>query len=89
MRAGALPPPSILDTGDFLTAANLAAAGFGVVLAPRSLSHLALAGIVFREISDYDGSVDLALAWRSDVTEVAERIVNADRAFFSTVRPPP
>lgn len=49
---------------DFVTALSLAAGGYGVVLAPRSLSMLGLPGIVFREITGHDDRVALALAWR-------------------------
>lgn len=68
-----LKPP--LNTGDFVTAANLAAAHYGIVLAPKSLANVGIPGMKYREIARYDGTVDLALAWRTDAEILAGAIL--------------
>lgn len=58
-KAARLPAPLIRRTADFITAASLAAAGQGVILAPASLARLNLEGLVFRPLADHAGTVDL------------------------------
>ena len=58
---GGFPTPDILQTKDFVTAACLASAGDGVVLAPASLAHLQLAGVTFRDMADHRGMLDTVL----------------------------
>nr|WP_282435880.1 MULTISPECIES: LysR family transcriptional regulator [unclassified Novosphingobium] len=58
-KAAGLPPPPIRRTADFITAASLAAAGQGVILAPASLARLHLEGLVFRPLADHAATVDL------------------------------
>jgi DNA-binding transcriptional LysR family regulator len=60
----ALPPTR--EVNDFVTAAGLAAAGLGVVLAPTSLARLALPGLAFCRLTDFQGVIELAFAWRTD-----------------------
>ncbi|NHN83758.1 LysR family transcriptional regulator [Acetobacter musti] len=64
-QAGGFPPPPTHTTSDFITALCMAAGGRGIVLAPASLRKLSLAGIVFRELTDFHDQVQLTLAWRS------------------------
>lgn len=78
--AGGVRAPNTLNTGDFITAACMAAAGSGIVLGPESLMHLSIAGVTYREVSDFNGEVELALAWRGKATP----LVNAILAAFST-----
>ena len=62
-----------LATGDFISAINMAAAGLGVVLAPRSLGGLKIADVRARPIVDFTGTIEMALAWRDgDVSRIAD-----------------
>ena len=54
---------STLRTRDFVTAISLAAARYGVVLAPRCMSNLRLSDIVFRPLSDHQDQAHLVAAW--------------------------
>lgn len=65
-RAGAVPLPDVVRTTDFISAAGLAAAGIGLVLAPRSLSRLGVEGISFRDLADHRATLDLVLICRDD-----------------------
>ncbi len=56
----------IIQVNDFVTAACMAASGYGIVLAPHSLSNMGIDGLVFREIADYHESLEIALAYRAD-----------------------
>lgn len=68
-----------LDASDFMTAACMSAAGYGVVLAPRSLAKLAIDDVVYRPIADFDGAVELALAWRGSPSPLVETILAMER----------
>jgi DNA-binding transcriptional LysR family regulator len=68
---------SAINTGDFVTAATIAAAGYGLVLAPLSLKNLTIPGISYREIEDYSGTVDLALIWRGPRSPLIATILAA------------
>ena len=65
-KAGRFPMPPILQTSDFITAAAMAAAGMGVVLAPQSLSRLHLDGICYRPVRDHEDMLDIVLIYRED-----------------------
>lgn len=56
-----LGTPTTARTGDFISAASLAAAGKGVVLAPASLENLHLDDLCFRPIEGYDATLDLVM----------------------------
>ncbi|WP_157268851.1 LysR family transcriptional regulator [Azohydromonas aeria] len=49
---------------DFVTAASMACAGYGIVLAPRSLKNFAPGGLVFRRVEGFDDEVRLVMAYR-------------------------
>jgi len=49
---------------DFVTAIAMAAAGYGVVPVPRSVTSIGLENVVFRPIEGYDGVAELAVAHR-------------------------
>ena len=66
-RSGGLPEPTIRRTGDFITAASLAAAGQGVILAPASLARLGIQGLAFRPIEGHATELSLVLLARADV----------------------
>lgn len=66
-RAGGLPAPIIRRTGDFITAAALAAAGEGVILAPQSLAALRIEGLTFRPITGYTARIELVVLARQEL----------------------
>jgi DNA-binding transcriptional LysR family regulator len=76
-HTGGFVVDSVIDTGDFVTAATMAAAGYGLVLAPASLRNLDIPGICYREIEDYSGTVDLALIWRGQRSPLVDSILAA------------
>lgn len=57
-------PGPRLRTRDFVTALSMAAAGYGVVLAPESLQRLGLGDLVYRRIVGHSDQTHLALTWR-------------------------
>ena len=65
-KAGGIVMPEILSTEDFVSAACLAAAGVGLVLAPESLCNLGLKGVVFRPLGDYSECLETVLVCRKD-----------------------
>lgn len=77
------------QVGDFLAAISLAAAGYGVVLGPRSLSSLRVDNIVFREIEDFDAEIELALAHRSrGMSPCVAQFVDSARTFLAASAQP-
>jgi len=63
---------------DFIAALAMAAAGYGVVLAPASLAAIHFGNIVYRNIEGYAGSVELAVAYRSSALSAsAQQFVEA------------
>ncbi|QYJ03075.1 LysR family transcriptional regulator [Nocardioides panacisoli] len=54
----------------------LVAAGLGVALVPASARALPLNGVVFRDVADA-GSVELALAWRNEPSELVQSVLAA------------
>lgn len=65
-KAASASVPEIVRTADFITAAGLAAAGMGLVVAPRSLMRLVLDGLCYRDVSDYRAVLELVLIRRAD-----------------------
>lgn len=74
-RVGGLPNPRIIGTGDFITAACLAAAGEGIILAPASLQNLGIAGLTFRPLQDYSDEMTLALLARPEIPPALEALL--------------
>ena len=68
-RQGGFPMPTVVSTRDFISAACMAAAGAGVVLAPASLATLQLDGVVYRPLADHAASMDLVMLARQDLPE--------------------
>lgn len=58
---------------DFITAISLAAAGYGIVVAPESSRLINQPGVTFRPISDFQEMVHLALAYRKRESSPAVR----------------
>jgi DNA-binding transcriptional LysR family regulator len=59
---------------DFVTAMAMAAAGYGVVLAPASLASISMRQVVCRNIEGYLGVAELAVASRSAALSPAARL---------------
>ena len=72
--AGSFAMPALIRTGDFVTAASMAAAGYGLVLAPAALVRLGVDGLVARPIAGYDDGIETALFWHVDGSRVARRV---------------
>ena len=68
-----LDPRFVAEQGE--AQAFMAAAGQGVVLAPRSLSNLRIDGIAYRPVEGYSGAVELALAWRGEESPAIQAIL--------------
>jgi DNA-binding transcriptional LysR family regulator len=81
---GGFEPKLTHRVRDFVTAIALAAAGYGVVPVPRSVTSIALENVVFRPIHGYEGVAELALAHRVASTSAATR---AFHAVASDLRP--
>lgn len=64
-RQGGFPDRPYQRVKDFMSAVSLAAAGYGVVLAPDSILSLSPPGITYRRIAGFDRDVKLALAFRT------------------------
>jgi DNA-binding transcriptional LysR family regulator len=63
--AGGFPIKIIHDVGDFVTALSMAAAGYGVAIAPKSMRGLGFPEVVFRPLADFAEKVELAVAFRT------------------------
>lgn len=63
-RRGGFPELKTIQTPDYVSAASLAAAGLGVVLAPSSLNRLGLKGLSFLPIKDFSADFRLVLLRR-------------------------
>ncbi len=70
---GGFEPKQTHRVRDFVTAIAMAAAGYGVVLVPRSVTSIALENVVFRPIQDYEGVAELAIAHRATNPSPATR----------------
>lgn len=56
----------VTRTGDYVSAACLAAAGHGIALAPAALGRLALPGLVMRSLADFDATLETVMVSRRD-----------------------
>ena len=68
---GSFPMPHIVRTDDFVTAACLASAGEGLVLAPASLAKLNLDGVRFLAVSSFAERLKIVLVHRTDAPREA------------------
>lgn len=73
--AGGFAMPDPIRTADFVTAAAMAAAGHGVVLAPESISGLGIEGIRFRRISGFTDQIETFLLHRHDAPARAVAVI--------------
>lgn len=77
-RAGGFAMPEVIRTGDFVTAASLAAAGYGVVLAPASLARLGVDGLTARPIRGFADQIETAMIWHEQATPAVHRILGSE-----------
>lgn len=68
--AGGFAMPPIIRTDDFVTAAALAAAQEGVVLAPASLAYLNMGGLRFLPFTGFDSPLATVLVHRQDLPHI-------------------
>jgi DNA-binding transcriptional LysR family regulator len=59
---------------DFITAAMMASAGYGVVLAPRSIASIQSSNVVCRPIRGYEAMAELAVASRTATLSPAAQL---------------
>jgi len=64
----------VIRTGDFVSAATMAAAGYGVVLAPASLIRLGIDTLVARPITGFADKIETALLWHEDGPPISRRV---------------
>ncbi len=81
--------PETVHTGDFITAASMAAAGYGVVLAPASIARLGVESLVARPIDGFAERIETALLWHDDAPPAAHRIATLAAAIASGRPAPP
>lgn len=66
-KKGGFLPVRTIETPDYISAASLAAAGLGLILAPASLQKLGLDGLAFVPIADFEADFELMLVRRAGV----------------------
>jgi DNA-binding transcriptional LysR family regulator len=71
---GGFEPRLAYRVRDFITAAIMASAGYGVVLAPRSVASIQSSDIVCRPIRGYDAMAELSIAYRAVTLSPAARL---------------
>ncbi|MCP3732620.1 LysR family transcriptional regulator [Sphingomonas sp. MG17] len=79
-RAGGFELSALTRTDDFVTAAALAAAGEGVVLAPASLATLGIARLRFLNIVSLNCQISTALVYREDAPDFARAMLERKRS---------
>ena len=70
---GRFPIKIVHDVGDFVTALSMAAAGYGVAMAPESMHGLGFPEVVFRRLADFAEEVELAVAFRAAAPSASVR----------------
>lgn len=71
---GEFEPRLAYRVRDFITAAMMASAGYGVVLAPRSIASIQSSNVVCRPIRGYDAMAELAVAYRTAMLSPAAQL---------------
>ena len=82
-HAAGFSPRVALQAWQMPTMVSLVAAGAGIALLPAQIRSIPHAGVVYREVSDRSGHLDLeiALSWRGDIeSPLVQRVVGAVRA---------
>lgn len=80
---GGFEPRLAYRVRDFITAAMMASAGYGVVLAPQSIASIQSGAVVCKSIRGYDAMAELAVAYRTAPLSPAARLF-VDFAMTST-----
>jgi len=70
---GGFPIKYVQDASDFITALSMVAGGYGVVLGPESMRGLGVSDIVFRSLTDFVETVELAVAFRTEEPSASVR----------------
>lgn len=81
-------PKITQEVGDAVTGVALVASGFGICIVPKSLTALALPGVVFRPISERPAhwAVDLSCIYRrDDETPILAAFLGTMRAFRASL----
>lgn len=79
---GGFAPKLAFRVRDFVTAATMASAGYGVVLAPQSMSSIQMHNVVCKPIRNYDGMAELVIAHRASAPlSAAHRFVEIGRTY--------
>lgn len=87
-RQGGFHIEPSLRVHDFMAAATFAAAGYGVVLAPRSLATIYMHNLICKPIRQYDGQAELVIAHRADFPrETARQFVQSVKRSPAAIRP--
>lgn len=73
--AGGFAMPEVIRTGDYVTAASMAAAGYGLVLAPQSLASLAIAGLSAKPIEGFADPIETAMIWHEQAAPAVRHVV--------------
>jgi DNA-binding transcriptional LysR family regulator len=68
---------TVHEVGEFVAALSMAAAGYGVVVGPQSLSGFNVPEVVFRPLADVDDTVELAVAFRTAEPSASVRAIVA------------
>ena len=71
---GGFEPRLAYRVRDFITAATMASAGYGVVLAPKSIASIQSGNIVCKSIRGYDAMAELAVAFRTAALSPAAQL---------------
>jgi DNA-binding transcriptional LysR family regulator len=71
---GGFEPRLAYRVRDFITAAMMASAGYGVVLAPRSIAAIQSSNVVCRSIRGYDAMAELSIAYRTATLSPAAQL---------------
>jgi DNA-binding transcriptional LysR family regulator len=80
---GRFTPEPPTQVNDFLAAITMAAAGYGIVLAPMSFRTFAPANVVFKSVEKFNETAALALAWRDrPASPAVEAFLAAARRSF-------
>lgn len=80
--AGGFALPPLIRTSDFVTAASMAAAGYGMVLAPASLVRLGVEGLVARPVEAFDDQIETAIFWHENGSPIARRCADLSAALL-------
>ncbi len=91
-QVGGFPSPRIIASADFITAASLAAAGVGIVVAPVSLGRIAIDDLACRPLAGFPGVLSLytvAAPTRSRLLRELMPVIPFPQSMPDPAAPPP